>query len=132
MAKLQQNPEKLKDIKPAEDNELHNKIATYEKKIKQNTSKLSKLNDLYLNDLISLDDLKQQSKSLLNENEFMEEQIKLLSATTREDELRKKIDTFLAFPDILTADYDTQKQAVELVISRVEATKEGIDIFFNF
>ncbi|WP_367007082.1 recombinase family protein [Streptococcus sp. ZY19097] len=132
VAKLQQNPEKLKDIKPAEDNELHNKIATYEKKIKQNSSKLSKLNDLYLNDLITLDDLKQQSKSLLNENEFMEEQIKLLSATTREDELRKKIDTFLAFPDILTADYDTQKQAVELVISRVEATKEGIDIFFNF
>lgn len=132
VAKLQQNPEKLKNIKPVEDNELHNKIATYERNIKLNSSKLSKLNDLYLNDLISLDDLKKQSKSLLNENEFLEEQIKFLSATTREDELRKKIDTFLAFPDILNADYDTQKQAVELVVSRVEATKEYINIFFNF
>lgn len=132
IAKLQQNPDELKDIKPAEDPGLEKKLDSYGKKIKQNTLKLSKLNDLYLNDLISLEDLKQQSKSLLNENEFLEGQIKSLSATTAEDNLRKKIDTFLAFPDILTADYETQKQAVELVVSRVEATKESINIFFNF
>ena len=79
-----------------------------------------------------IDELKKRSKTLYDENEFLEKQIEQLSSTTREDELRNKIDTFLAFPDILTADYETQKQAIEIVVSRVEVTKNGIDIFFNF
>lgn len=132
VAKLQQQPNKLKNIKPKENAEFESKISNHKNKIKQNTTKLSKLNDLYLNDLISLDELKKRSKSLMSENEFLEEQINKLSTTTRADELRNKIDTFLAFPNILTADYETQKQAVELVISKVEVTKGNIDIFFNF
>lgn len=132
VAKLQQQPNKLKNVKPKENAEFESKISNHKNKIKKNTTKLSKLNDLYLNDLISLDELKKRSKSLMSENEFLEDQINKLSATTRADELRNKIDTFLAFPNILSADYETQKQAIELVVSRVEVTKGNIDIFFNF
>ena len=132
VAKLQQQPEKLRAIKPKEDAEIESKLDNYKNKIRQNTSKLSKLNELYINDLMSIDELKKRSKTLYDENEFLEKQIEQLSSTTREDELRNKIDTFLAFPDVLTADYETQKQVIEIVVSRVEVTKNGIDIFFNF
>ena len=132
VAKLQQQPEKLRVIKPKKDAENESKLDNYKNKIRQNTSKLSKLNELYINDLMPIDELKKRSKTLYDENEFLEKQIEQLSSTTREDELRNKIDTFLAFPDILTADYETQKQAIEIVVSRVEVTKNGIDIFFNF
>ena len=132
VSKLQQNPRKLKSIKPKENKGNENKIDSYKNTIKQNTSKLTKLSDLYLNDLISIDELKKRSKSLTSENNFLEDQIKQLSSTTAEDELRNKVDTFLAFPNILTANYETQKQIIELVISRVEVTKDSIDIFFNF
>ncbi|MDG3132312.1 recombinase family protein [Streptococcus suis] len=133
VAKLQQNPSILRKGRQRTDEyELERKRNRLLETIQKNNNQLSKLNDLYLNDLISLEELKKRSEILIKRKKYSEERLELSYETTEIDKREHKITSFLAFPDILTADYETQLQAVELVIEKVELTKDDYKIYLSF
>ncbi|HEM2987983.1 TPA: recombinase family protein [Streptococcus suis] len=89
-----------------------------EKQIDQLNNKLKRLNDLYLNDMIYLDELKRQSYALLTQKELLEKELE------NNPDIQKKIDKenfqrLLDTKDVTTLDYDSQKHILNRLINKV-------------
>lgn len=133
VAKIQNNPSILKQGEyRTKEYELERQRKQLNETIRRNTDKLSKLNNLYLNDLITLEELKKQSDLLIKRKRYSEERLALTYQTTKDDEREYRLKNFLAFPDLLTADYETQRKAVEMIVDRVDLTKDKYIIHYNF
>lgn len=93
-------------------------------------NKINKLNDLYINDLISLDLLKKQSNNLLKEkkiieNEMAEEKVKQ-SSSLKDDAIK-----ILNTKDIFSMSYEDQSYIVKSLINKVFATDKEVKILFK-
>ena len=126
ISQLQNDPEKIQelfsdDTSPAVDRQA------IQKQIDSLTLKLSKLNDLYLDDRITLDELRSKSSDFIKQRTALEEEIKKAS-TDKQAGKREKIEKLLDASSILDMSYDNQKVIVRELIDKVQVTSDKIVI----
>lgn len=126
IAQLQNDPDKIQelfsdDTSPAVDKQ------TIQKQIDGLTLKLSKLNDLYLDDRITLDELRTKSADFIKQRNALEEEIKKAS-TDKQAGKREKIEKMLDASSVLEMSYDNQKVIVRELIDKVQVTSDKVVI----
>lgn len=126
IAQLQNDPDKIKelfsdDTSPAVDRQA------IQKQIDSLTLKLSKLNDLYLDDRITLDELRSKSADFIKQRSSLEDEIKKAS-TDKQVGKREKIEKLLDASSVLDMSYDNQKVIVRELIEKVQVTSDKIVI----
>lgn len=129
IAMLQNDPEKIQelfsdDTSPAVDRQA------IQKQIDSLTLKLSKLNDLYLDDRITLDELRTKSSDFIKQRTTLEEEIKKAS-TDKQTGQRQKIEKLLDASSVLEMSYDDQKVIVRELIDKVQVTSDKIVIIWK-
>lgn len=126
IAMLQNDPEKIKEIFSESTNPVIDKQAI-QKQIDSLSLKLSKLNDLYLDDRITLDELRSKSADFIKQRTALEEEIKKAS-NDKQAGKRKKIKKLLDAGSVFDMSYDDQKVIVRELIDKVQATSDKIVI----
>lgn len=126
IAQLQNDPDKIKelfsdDASPAVDRQA------IQKQIDSLTLKLSKLNDLYLDDRITLDELRTKSADFIKQRSSLEEEMKKAS-TDKQAGQKDKIEKLLDASSVLEMSYDNQKVIVRELIDKVQVTSDKIMI----
>lgn len=126
IAQLQNDPDKIKelfsdDASPAVDRQ------EIQKQIDSLTLKLSKLNDLYLDDRITLDELRTKSADFIKQRSSLEAEIKKASNDEQVGQ-REKIEKLLDASSVLDMSYDNQKVIVRELIEKVQVTSDKIVI----
>lgn len=92
--------------------------------------KLTKLSDLYVNDMISMDGLKDQSEPIKEEIKQLENK---LQAEKEKPEVSKAVDWIKNNQILINSlDYETQKIIVRMLIERISVTAEKVKIFWRF
>lgn len=107
ISQLQNDPEKIQelfsdDTSPAVDRQA------IQKQIDSLTLKLSKLNDLYLDDRITLDELRSKSADFIKQRSALEEEMKK-ALTDKQAGQREKVEKILDTSSVLDMSYDNQK-----------------------
>lgn len=98
-----------------------------EKQIASIDKKLKKFKDLYISDLFTIDELRENTDVLLSEKKVLEHQIN--NDDKNAQKLRKdSIKKVLSSQSIKELDYDQQKIMVNKLISKVSVTPDKIDI----
>lgn len=103
---------------------------SYQKQIDNLTAKISRLNDLYIDDRISLEELQKRSSDFMAERSALEKELDAdtsLKAVERKKDIRRVLDT----KDIFALDYEHQKAIVRALISKVRVTSETIVILWK-
>lgn len=99
----------------------------YQKQIDELTKKLSRLNDLYIDDRITLEELQKRSAEFTLMRAMLEAELEndpVLKQKKRKESMRETLDT----EDILSMDYEQQKVIVRALITKVRVTSEDIVI----
>lgn len=102
----------------------------YQKQIDNLTAKISRLNDLYIDDRISLEELQKRSSDFIAERTALEKELDAdtsLKAVERKEDVKRVLDT----KDIFTLDYEQQKAIARALISKVRVTGESIVILWK-
>ena len=100
------------------------------KEIETLSNKISRLNDLYINNLITLDDLKTKTDTLQSKIDILKEKLEKDPALERQknkQKMLKKLDT----KDIFKMDYEEQKMLVRALINKVQVTADSIKILWK-
>lgn len=126
IAQLQNDPDKIQELFSDDTSPAVDKQAI-QKQIDSLTLKLSKLNDLYLDDRIALDELRAKSKDFIKQRATLEEEIKK-AVTDKQAGQREKIEKLLDASSILEMSYDNQKVIVRELIDKVQVTSDKIVI----
>jgi site-specific recombinase len=126
IAQLQNDPDKIKELFSDDTSPAVDKQAI-QKQIDGLTLKLSKLNDLYLDDRITLDELRSKSSDFIKQRTALEEEIKKAS-TDKQAGQRKKIEKLLDASSVFDMSYDNQKVIVRELIDKVQVTSNKIVI----
>ena len=126
IAQLQNDPDKIKELFSDDTSPAVDKQAI-QKQIDSLTLKLSKLNDLYLDDRITLDELRAKSADFIKQRTALEDEIKKAS-TDKQAGQRKKIEKLLDASSVLDMSYDNQKVIVRELIDKVQVTSDKIVI----
>lgn len=104
--------------------------ASYQKQIDNLTAKISRLNDLYIDDRISLEELQKRSSDFMAKRAALEKELDAdtsLKAVERKEDVRRVLDT----KDIFTLDYEQQKVIARALISKVRVASESIVILWK-
>lgn len=126
ITQLQNDPDKIRELFSDNTSPEVDKLAI-QKQIDSLTLKLSKLNDLYLDDRITLDELRSKSADFIKQRAMLEEEIKKAS-TDKQAGQRKKIEKLLDASSVLGMSYDNQKVIVRELIDKVQVTSDKIVI----
>ncbi len=126
IAQLQNDPDKIKELFSDDTSPAVDKQAI-QKQIDSLTLKLSKLNDLYLDDRITLDELRAKSSDFIKQRTALEEEIKKAS-TDKQAGRKDKIEKLLEASSVLEMSYDNQKVIVRELIDKVQVTSDKIVI----
>lgn len=126
IAQLQNDPDKIKELFLDDTSPEVDKLEI-QKQIDSLTLKLSKLNDLYLDDRITLDELRAKSADFINQRATLEEEIKKAS-TDKPAGRKDKIEKLLDASSVLGMSYDNQKVIVRELIDKVQVTSDKIVI----
>lgn len=126
VAKLQNDPDKIQELFSGDTSTAVDKQAI-QKQIDSLTVKLSKLNDLYLDDRITLDELRAKSSDFINQRATLEDEIKK-AVTDKQAGKREKIEKLLDASSVLDMSYDNQKVIVRELIDKVQVTSNKIVI----
>lgn len=126
IAQLQNDPDKIKELFSDDTSPAVDKQAI-QKQIDSLTLKLSKLNDLYLDDRITLDELRAKSSDFINQRATLEEEMKKAS-TDKQAGQREKIEKLSDASSVLDMSYDNQKVIVRELIDKVQVTSDKIVI----
>ena len=126
IAQLQNDPEKIQELFSNDTSQAVDKQAI-QKQIDSLTLKLSKLNDLYLDDRITLDELRTKSADFIKQRNALEEEIKKASNDKQAGQ-RKKIEKLLDASSVFDMSYDNQKVIVRELIDKVQVTSDKIVI----
>lgn len=126
ISQLQNDPEKIQelfsdDTSPAVDRQA------IQKQIDSLTLKLSKLNDLYLDDRITLDELRVKSSDFIKQRSALEDEMKKAS-NDKQAGKRQKIEKLLDASSVLDMSYDNQKVIVRELIDKVQVTSDKVVI----
>lgn len=126
IAMLQNDPEKIQEIFYDGASPTVDKRAI-QKQIDSLSLKLSKLNDLYLDDRITLDELRSKSADFIKQRATLESEIKKASNDKQAGQ-REKIEKLLDASSVLDMSYDNQKVIVRELIDKVQVTSDKIVI----
>lgn len=126
IAQLQNDPDKIQELFSDDTGPAVDKQAI-QKQIDSLTLKLSKLNDLYLDDRITLDELRAKSSDFINQRATLEEEMKKAS-TDKQAGQREKIEKLLDASSVLDMSYDNQKVIVRELIDKVQVTSDKVVI----
>lgn len=126
VAKLQNDPDKIQELFSDDTSPEIDKQAI-QKQIDGLTLKLSKLNDLYLDDRITLDELRAKSSDFIKQRATLEEEIKKASNDKQAGQ-RRKIEKLLDASSVLDMSYDNQKVIVRELIDKVQVTSDKVVI----
>ena len=126
IAQLQNDPDKIQELFSNDTSPEIDKQAI-QKQIDSLTLKLSKLNDLYLDDRITLDELRTKSSDFIKQRSALEEEIKKASNDKQEGK-RERIEKLLDASSVLDMSYDNQKVIVRELIDKVQVTSDKIVI----
>lgn len=126
IAQLQNDPDKIQELFSDDTSSEIDKQAI-QKQIDSLTVKLSKLNDLYLDDRITLDELRTKSSDFIKQRTALEEEIKKAS-TDKQAGRKDKIEKLLDASSVLDMAYDNQKVIVRELIDKVQVTSDKIVI----
>lgn len=126
IAQLQNDPDKIKELFSDDTSPAVDKQAI-QKQIDSLTLKLSKLNDLYLDDRITLDELRAKSSDFIKQRTALEEETKKAS-TDKQAGRKDKIEKLLDASSVLEMSYDNQKVIVRELIDKVQVTSDKIVI----
>lgn len=126
IAQLQNDPDKIQELFSDDASSAVDKQAI-KKQINSLTLKLSKLNDLYLDDRITLDELRTKSADFIKQRNALEDEIKKASNDKQAGQ-REKIEKLLDASSVLDMSYDNQKVIVRELIDKVQVTSDKIVI----
>lgn len=126
IAQLQNDPDKIKELFSDDTSPAVDKQAI-QKQIDSLTLKLSKLNDLYLDDRITLDELRAKSSDFIKQRSALENEIKKAS-NDKQAGKREKIEKLLDASSVLDMSYDNQKVIVRELIDKVQVTSDKVVI----
>ena len=126
IAQLQNDPDKIQELFSDDTSPAVDKQAI-QKQIDSLTLKLSKLNDLYLDDRITLDELRTKSADFIKQRNALEEEIKKASNDKQAGQ-REKIEKLLDASSVLEMSYDNQKVIVRELIDKVQVTSDKVVI----
>lgn len=126
VAKLQNDPDKIQELFSGDTSTAVDKQAI-QKQIDSLTVKLSKLNDLYLDDRITLDELRSKSSDFIKQRATLEEEIKK-ATSDKQAGRRKKIEKLLDASNVFEMPYDNQKVIVRELIDKVQVTSDKVVI----
>lgn len=126
IAQLQNDPDKIKELFSDSTGPTVDKQAI-QKQIDSLTLKLSKLNDLYLDDRITLDELRAKSSDFIKQRATLEEEIKK-AVTDKQAGQRERIEKLLDASSVLDMSYDNQKVIVRELIDKVQVTSDKVVI----
>lgn len=126
IAQLQNDPDKIQELFSDDTSPAVDKRAI-QKQIDSLTLKLSKLNDLYLEDRITLDELRTKSSDFIKQRTALEEEIKKAS-TDKQAGRKDKIEKLLDASSVLEMSYDNQKVIVRELIDKVQVTSDKVVI----
>lgn len=97
------------------------------KQIEVLSRKVSRLNDLYIDGLIALDELQTKNAEIINQRSLLEKELENDPAIKHQERKRDMRQT-LSTDDIFTMDYEQQKVIVRALINKVQVTAESIKI----
>lgn len=100
------------------------------KEIETLSNKISKLNDLYINNLITLDELKKQSNTFNTKIEILKDELANDPAIKHQENKQKMLKT-LDTKDVFKMDYEEQKMLVRALIDKVQVTSDSIKILWK-
>lgn len=100
------------------------------KEIETLSNKISKLNDLYINNLITLDDLKNQSSTFNDKIEILKDEL-ANDPALKHQENKQKMLKILDTKDVFEMDYEEQKMLVRALIDKVQVTSDSIKILWK-
>lgn len=126
IAQLQNDPDEIQELFSDSASPTVDKQAI-QKQIDSLTLKLSKLNDLYLDDRITLDELRTKSSDFIKQRTALEEEIKKAS-TDKQAGRKDKIEKLLDASSVLEMSYDNQKVIVRELIDKVQVTSDKVVI----
>jgi site-specific recombinase len=126
IAQLQNDPDKIQELFSDDTSPAVDKQAI-QKQIDSLTLKLSKLNDLYLDDRITLDELRTKSADFIKQRSSLEAEIKKASNDEQAGQ-REKIEKLLDASSVLEMSYDNQKVIVRELIDKVQVTSDKVVI----
>lgn len=126
IAQLQNDPDKIQELFSDDTSPVVDK-QSIQKQIDGLTLKLSKLNDLYLDDRITLDELRAKSADFIKQRTALEDEIKKAS-TDKQAGQKDKIEKLLDASSVLDMSYDNQKVIVRELIEKVQVTSDKVVI----
>lgn len=126
ISQLQNDPDKIQELFSDDTGPEVDKLAI-QKQIDSLTLKLSKLNDLYLDDRITLDELRDKSADFIKQRATLEDEIKKATSDRQADQ-KKKIEKLLDASSVFEMSYDNQKVIVRELIDKVQVTSDKIVI----
>ena len=124
--KLQHDSEYLETILSDDRKESIDR-ESYQKQIKELSKKLSRLNDLYIDDRISLEELQSKSSEFLSMRALLEKELED-DPSIKQEETKNTIKQELSKGDISKMDYESQKTIVRALIKKVQVTADSITI----
>lgn len=126
ISQLQNDPDKIQELFSDDTSPSVDKQAI-QKQIDGLTLKLSKLNDLYLDDRITLDELRSKSADFIKQRAKLEDEMKKATSDRQADQ-KKKIEKLLDASSVFEMSYDNQKVIVRELIDKVQVTSDKIVI----
>ncbi|WP_242327933.1 recombinase family protein [Lactococcus lactis] len=106
-------------------------ISTLEKQILQIDKKIQKNSDLYLNDFITMDELKKRTESLQAEKKLLQAKI-FENDSPDNSNIFEVVKEQLGSIPIINLSYDDKKKIVNNLISKVDVSSDKVDIIFKF
>lgn len=100
---------------------------SYQKQIRELSKKLSRLNDLYIDDRITLEELQSKSSEFQSMRALLEKELENDPAL-KQEEAKNTIKRELSKGDISKMDYESQKAIVRALVKKVQVTAESIVI----
>lgn len=129
---LQASPESVKKLFNKNNNNIEKvNIDEIKKEISKLSSRLKKLSDLYMNDLLSLDELKEKTSELKSTRVLLENKISE-DENNSDLEIKERIINNMNKKSIQKMSYQEQSNLVKSLINKVSVTREMIEISWNF
>lgn len=124
--KLQHDSEYLESILSDNHKESIDR-ESYQKQIRELSKKLSRLNDLYIDGRITLEELQSKSSEFQSMRALLEKELENDPAL-KQEETKNTIKRELSKGDISKMDYESQKAIVRALVKKVQVTADSIVI----
>ncbi|VMB22725.1 site-specific recombinase/resolvase [Streptococcus pneumoniae] len=126
ISKLQDDADYLDNIFLGDNAETIDR-ESYKKQIEELSKKLSRLNDLYIDDRITLEELQSKSAEFISMRATLETELENDPAL-RKNKIKADMRKLLNAEKVFSMDYEGQKVLVRRLINKVKVTAEDIVI----